>query len=49
MDVASKTSLNLNHDYLSMKTSKEKHKQLINLVQLQCKIQNPINLKMNRK
>ena len=26
-----------------------KHKQLINLFQLQCKIQNPINLKMNRK
>ena len=26
-----------------------KNKQLINLFQLQCKIQNPINLKMNRK
>ena len=26
-----------------------KHKQLINLFPLQCKIQNPINLKMNRK
>ena len=26
-----------------------KHKQLINLFQLQCKIQNPINLKMNKK
>ena len=26
-----------------------KHKQLINLFQFSCKIQNPINLKMNRK